>query len=68
MNASVEFTTRLELVRSIAILNTGRTTFARDEQIQFIVAATLFTTAELRTMHESAQAAAWQTPSSKQGA
>lgn len=46
-----EFQRRLELVRHIARLNAHRTQFSRDEEIQFIIAARLFTYAELHAMH-----------------
>jgi len=46
-----EFQRRLELVRRIARLNAHRTHFSRDEEIQFIIAARLFTYAELHAMH-----------------
>lgn len=66
-DGTAEFARRLDLVRRIAQLNARRTQFSGEEELQFIVAARLFTSAELHAMHESAQAAAWQTPSSKQG-
>jgi hypothetical protein len=49
-----EFERRLELVRRIAQLNARRARFSRDEEIQFIIAARLFTYAELNAMHGDA--------------
>ena len=67
MRLPAEFTRRLELVRQHARLNSGRTRFTREERNRFIVAATLFSTAELRKMVESAEASARQTQPSNPG-
>jgi hypothetical protein len=54
VDATREFERRLELVRRIARLNARRTQFSRDEELQFIIAARLFTYAELQAMHSEA--------------
>jgi hypothetical protein len=54
VNSSNDFLRRVELVRQIAAIHSRRSTFTHDEELQFIVAARLFTYAELETMHTEA--------------
>lgn len=61
-DAARDFQRRLDLVRRIAQINAQRTQFSRDEEAQFIVAARLFTQAELQAMHRDALAAAGRIP------
>jgi hypothetical protein len=49
-----DFVRRLDLVRRIAQLHSNRKTFTHDEELQFLVAARLFTFAELQAMHAEA--------------
>lgn len=56
MTPQTEFDRRLALVRQIAHQNSRRTLFSREEELQFIVAATLFTTAELHRLLNEAPA------------
>lgn len=58
MKAFTEFKLRLDLVQRIGSLNACRMTFTQEERHQFIVAAEIFSVAELQEMLVAAEAAA----------
>ncbi len=64
---ATEFNRRLALVRRIARLNSRRVTFSHEEELQFIVAASLFTIAELERLLDDAPPASSE-PSASAGA